>query len=103
MYVVSLRNRGSWSAPLLGSAIVVDEDLAEACLPGIVRFEAGDYWNAAHSLVPQLERDLRSLGRLVGADHTRSDAMRVSAGRHWSSCSRTRASQGHSATLVLRR
>lgn len=72
MYLVELRNRGSWSATLLTTAIaLVDEDLADACWPGIVRFEAGDYWNAAHSLVPQLERALRSLGRLVGADQTR--------------------------------
>jgi hypothetical protein len=70
--LVELRNRGVWSAPLLGTAIgLIDEDLALACGPGITRFEADDYWSAGHVLVPQIERALRVLGRVIGADQTR--------------------------------
>lgn len=70
--LTELRHRGAWSAPLIATAVrTVDADLAEACYPGLVQFEAGDYWSAAHVFVPQLERALRVLGRRVGADQTR--------------------------------
>jgi hypothetical protein len=70
--LLELRNRGVWSAPLVGTAIaLIDADLGEACAPGLVRFEAEDDWSAAHTLVPQIERALRVLGRIVGVDQAR--------------------------------
>lgn len=72
MVLIDLRHRGLWSAWLLGTALAqVDEDLAQACFPGLVQFEAEDHWSAAHVLIPQIERALRVLGRRVGADQTR--------------------------------
>jgi hypothetical protein len=70
--LIELRNRGVWSAPLVASAIaIVDEDLGQACTPGLIAFEAGEDWNAAHALIPQIERALRVLGRVVGVDQAR--------------------------------
>ena len=72
MVLIDLRHRGLWSAWMLATALAqADEDLAQACFPGLVQFEADDHWSAAHVLVPQIERALRILGRRVQADQTR--------------------------------
>jgi Domain of unknown function (DUF4209) len=70
--LVELRNRGVWTSRLVTTAIaIVDRDVADACAPGLDRFENGDHWTAAHVLVPQIERILRVLGREIGADRSR--------------------------------
>lgn len=65
------RKRGSWTAPNLIAVLAsIDEPLADAAGPGIVRYEAGDAWAALHILAPQVERALRVLADEVGARAT---------------------------------
>ncbi len=67
--LTELRELGAWSSPyVLTTFSLADEDLGEACSSGVMAFEAREHWAAAHMLVPQLERALRALGRLVGAE-----------------------------------
>lgn len=81
--LTELRHRNLWSAPLVATSLaVVDPDLSESCYPGLIRFEQEDFWSAAHVIVPQIERALRVLGRLVGADQTR---FTPAAGIRWAS------------------
>lgn len=63
-----LRHRGLWSAERQFEAIrLVNKELAEACAPGLEALEVGRYWNAAHALIPQLERAVRLVAKSVGA------------------------------------
>jgi Domain of unknown function (DUF4209) len=62
-----LRHRGLWSAERQFQALrLVDEELAEACAPGLEALEVGRYWIAAHALIPQVERAVRLVAKSVG-------------------------------------
>lgn len=62
------RKRGSWTGPNLTTVLAnIDDSLADAAGPGLVRYEAGDAWAALHILAPQVERAVRVLASEVGA------------------------------------
>jgi lysyl-tRNA synthetase class 1 len=50
----------------LGSGLLFTADILEAVRPGVIAYEAGRYWEALHTLVPQIERVIRELAKLLG-------------------------------------
>ena len=75
LYVIEiemLRNLDAWSEDLimqaLGSGLLFSTEILSAIRPGVVAYEAGRYWEALHTLVPQIERVIRELAQLFGAN-----------------------------------
>jgi len=63
------RRHDRWSEKRVLTALALaGDDLAASAARGVTLHEEGDYWAAAHVLVPQVERAVRLLGRLTGAE-----------------------------------
>ena len=63
------RRHERWSErSVLDSLALAGDDLAASAARGVTLLEEGDYWSATHVLVPQVERAVRLLGRLTGAE-----------------------------------
>lgn len=63
------RRYDRWSESRVLSALALaGDDLAASAARGLTLHEEGDYWSAVHVLVPQVERAVRLLGRLTGAE-----------------------------------
>jgi hypothetical protein len=67
-----LREIEGWDEHLLmdalASGLMFSADTLSALRLGVVAFEAGRYWEALHTLVPQIERVIRELARMLGAN-----------------------------------
>jgi hypothetical protein len=67
-----LRDLDAWNEDLimqaLGSGLLFNAETLAAIRPGVVAYEAGRYWEAMHALVPQIERVIRELAQLFGAN-----------------------------------
>jgi uncharacterized protein DUF4209 len=69
LIVDELRRRERWSdRSVLDALARAGDDLAASAARGVTLHEEGDYWSATHVLVPQVERAVRLLGRVTGAE-----------------------------------
>ena len=90
IYVVEiemLRELDAWNGDLimqaLGAGIFFNAETLAAVRPGVVAYEAGRYWEALHILVPQIERVVREMAQLFGANVYRF--VSATGEIHWSS------------------
>lgn len=90
IYVIEieiLRDLDAWDEDLimqaLGAGLFFNAETLAAVRPGVVAYEAGRYWEALHILVPQIERVIREIAHVFGANVYRFAS--ATGEIHWSS------------------
>jgi uncharacterized protein DUF4209 len=72
MQVEILRELGAWNEDLivdaLNTGVLFSDEAMAAIRPGVRAYERGRAWEALHVLTPQIERVVRELARLCGAN-----------------------------------